>query len=60
MADNNPFLNKEESEEKENTYEVRKPYQKKIVTEKQKARNLKGIRKCQEDLKKAIPPGRVL
>lgn len=59
MDKNNPFLNDEEEDKEEKVY-IRKPFQKEILTENQKARNLRGIKKCMEDLKKVIPPGRVL
>jgi len=46
MTEYNPFLDEEEK-----VY-IPKPHQKETLTEAQKARNLKGIRKCIEDLKK--------
>ena len=44
MNENNPFLT--------NKVYVPKPYQKETLTKAQKERNLKGIRKLKEDLKK--------
>ena len=49
----NPFL--ENEEEKEEPYVVRKPFQKKKLTEGQRERNIKGIKMVQEKLKKIIP-----
>lgn len=45
----NPFLEDEEDEE-EKVY-IPKPYQKETLTQKQCDSNIKGIRKCIEDLK---------
>ena len=49
----NPFL--EDEEERENTYEVHKSYQKEELTEAQKKRNFEGLKLVKETLKKIKP-----
>jgi len=59
MEKDNPFLNNEEDEEeKEERVYIPKPYQKETLTQRQHDRNVKGIKKCIDDLKKVIPPWR--
>jgi len=59
MMKDNPFLdNKEDEEDEEEKVYIPKPYQKETLTQKQRDSNIKGIRKCIEDLKKITPGGR--